>query len=129
MRYNKKDAELDKIKDFVQVVKHSDDYHEALNIIIQELLKLTNVPIITIMLFDDKTNELFIAESCGIKDEQKTLRLKPGKGVCGKTFKNKKIILLNDTTNKNQNHGYISFEGLPNVVRSELCLPLTLKDS
>lgn len=127
-QYTRKEVELDKIKDFIQDVKHSSDHHEAFSIIIQELEKLTNVPIITIMLYDGRKNELFIAESCGIGVSQKTLRLKPGQGVCGNTFNGEKYILVNDTTNKKKNYGYTAFKDLPKPVYSELCFPLILKD-
>jgi signal transduction histidine kinase len=125
-RFERKDNELEKMKYFIQKVKYSSNYQEALKTLITQLQYLTGVPIITVMLYDEQKNELFIGESVGIEDSQKYLRLKPGQGVCGNTFKDKEKKIVQDTTDKNNNCGYISFKDLKQDVLSELCFPLIL---
>ena len=117
---------LDKIRVFLTSLKCSSNYAESLSKIIDELQRLVEVPIITIMIFDDNDKELFIAKSTGIDEKQKNLRLRPGMGVCGSAFLKQKEIYVRDTRDKDNNSNYIEFDNLPQPVLSELVFPLIL---
>ena len=129
--YTKKTANIDKnsnmnfsvldlISDINNKIITSNDINELLTTIINESTTLLGTGRGSVMMYDEESSFLKIWVAKGISDNiVRNTAIKPGDGVAGKVFSNKKPLLIKNFKNQIDNDGYTS--------KSAISVPLRIK--
>jgi diguanylate cyclase (GGDEF)-like protein len=116
-----------------RLMGHISDLRELLNFILNEACRTTEAQKGSIMLFDEETKSLVIRVVQGVPDpalekkinegEITCASFKPGEGVAGRVFQDKRTIVVNDVAANEE----FSNKDQANV-QSILCAPLVVND-
>ncbi|MBI5788019.1 MAG: GAF domain-containing protein [Candidatus Schekmanbacteria bacterium] len=100
---------------------HCPDVEQLAQIILQEIQKTIKSENCSLMLLDEKTEQLKIKSAIGVKSVH-PLKIKPGLGIAGNVVQQAKTIICNDTW---QDKLFIRGE---KEIRSLLCAPLKTRN-
>lgn len=103
------------------------DLQKLLTIIVEQVAQVVQAEA-SLMLFDDRTNELFFDIALGEKGEKiKEVRLKMGEGVAGWVAEHGQSLIINDVE-KDARWSPRGDEVTKYQTKSILCVPLKIKD-
>ena len=123
-KINRKTLNLASLYEISNVIGASYDLKKLLNIILATMLKQTNADSGSLMLLDDKRQELYIGAYRGLSARiAKKARIKVGQVVAGIVAQTKKPLLIH-----NKNFESIFGKKPRKKIRSSLCIPLSVSD-
>jgi K+-sensing histidine kinase KdpD len=121
------DARVEQLYHLAQVISSSLDMREVLTIAMESIRDMLQVEMGSIILRDEKTNQLSFASTLKHDPRLHEIKLRYGEGVVGQVVQSGKPLLINDA----QNHPAFS----PSIdqltgehTRSILCVPLIAHD-
>ncbi|MFN8594972.1 MAG: GAF domain-containing protein [Anaerolineae bacterium] len=103
----------------------ADELSPILQILLNRGLDAVHAPAGNIMLYDDATDDLYMAVERGVLPEHRTARQKIGEGVVGRVAIDKRTLRIDDV---NVPPWDTVYQGYISDVRSELAVPLVYKD-
>jgi GAF domain-containing protein len=99
----------------------ADELSPVLEVILNRGLEAVRAPAGNIMVYDEATDDLYMAVERGVLPEHRTARQKKGEGVVGRAALEQKTLRVDDVTVPPWNTVY---QGYISDVRSELAVPL-----
>ncbi|MEM4221505.1 MAG: HD-GYP domain-containing protein [Thermoplasmata archaeon] len=98
--YNIHSKHLKQLLSFSAIVNSTLEIEKIRKLAIEASIKLTNSEAGSLLLYDEKNDELYFDVALGEKaDKIKTIKLKIGKGIAGWVAKNKEVLIINDVQN------------------------------
>lgn len=95
------------------------DFQEVLHIVMEIIINLIGAEVFSIMLLDEKTNELMVLASEGYSDEVKFPKIRIGEGIIGGVAKSGESYYINQATKTYS----VDFE------HPLACIPLKIKEN
>lgn len=123
----RKEEQLDILSKISQTITSDTYLNEILHLIVTMTAQIMNSKICSIMLLNEKKQELIIAATQSLSDEYKNKpHLKVGQSISGKAVRGKIPIMITDVT-KEKDYMYPKIAAQEGIV-SMLALPMMIKD-
>lgn len=117
---------LSALRLIISEINNDPDLDKILNLVIKKAVQIVEAERGSLMLFDHKTEELYIKSSIGLnKKTVSTVRIAPGEGIAGWVFKEGKPLLVKEGATDPR---FKSFEEIEEELKSIISVPLKIKD-
>jgi len=117
---------LSALRLIISEINNDPDLDKILNLVIKKAVQIVEAERGSLMLFDHKTEELYIKSSIGLnKKTVSTVRIAPGEGIAGWVFKEEKPLLVKEGA---KDPRFKSFEEIEEELKSIISVPLKIKD-
>jgi len=118
--------ELSALRLIISEINSILELDKVLDLIIQKAIQVVGAERGSLMLFDHKTEELYIKSSIGLsKKTVSTVRIAPGEGIAGWVFKEDKPLLIKEGA---KDPRFLKFNKTKEELRSIISIPLKIKD-
>lgn len=118
--------ELSALRLIISEINSTLELDKVLDLIIQKAVQIVEAERESLMLFDHKTEELYIKSSIGLsKKTVSTVRIAPGEGIAGWVFKEGKPLLVKEGE---KDPRFKKFENVNEELKSIISVPLKIKD-
>jgi len=110
----------------ISEINNDSDSDKILNLVIEKAVQIVEAERGSLMLFDHKTEELYIKSSVGLnKKTVSAVRIKPGEGIAGWVFKKDRPLFIKDVI---KDPRFRRFEETKKESRSMISVPLKTRD-
>lgn len=124
----KKVVQTSKLINFSNILNSTLEQKEVIRRAMEAATSLMEAEVGSLLLIDEKTNELFFEVALGEKGEEvKEVRLKMGEGIAGWVVEHGKPLLINDVQNDSRFCNRVDQKS-KFITKSILCVPVKIKD-
>ena len=118
--------ELSALRLIISEINSTLDLDRVLDLIIQKAIQVVEAERGSLMLFDHKTEELYVKSSIGLsKKTVSAVRIKPGEGIAGWVFKEGKPLLIKEGA---KDIRFKKFDEIKEELKSIISVPLKIRD-
>ena len=118
--------ELSALRLIISEINSTLDLDRVLDLIIQKAIQVVEAERGSLMLFDHKTEELYVKSSIGLsKKTVSAVRIKPGEGIAGWVFKEAKPLLIKEGA---KDIRFKKFDEIKEELKSIISVPLKIRD-